>query len=309
VMRRTRPAEAGHYEHRHLELSPRRWYNRFLSNGQISNSPHRPPTDAMDIRAFAEQILFAESLEAKLQRCREELTDAAPGPAVRPETPGRPENLRFAPRRTAPAMPRPGAFADPAKRGVAHHIMANHELQAVEVMAFVLLAFPDAPPQFRHGLARIIDDEQRHTRMHAERCAELGVPFGSLPVNCYIWNKAQSFTSILDYLAGLPLTFEGRNLDHTLAFAAAFESVGDERSAAVMRAIHRDEIEHVRFGIDWLRKLKPPGESDWDVFCRHLKWPLRPSKARGDVFHAGPRLDAGLSPEFVAALRSSGDRE
>jgi uncharacterized ferritin-like protein (DUF455 family) len=263
----------------------------------------------MEIRAFAERILLTASLERKLERCREDLTDADPGPVCRPQTPGRPENLRFAPRRGAPAMPRPGAFSDPARRGIAHHIMANHELQAVEVMAFVLLAFPDAPLEFRRGLARIIDDEQRHTRMHAERSAELGVPFGSLPVNCYIWKKAQSFTSVLDYLAGLPLTFEGRNLDHTLEFASAFEAAGDTRSAAVMRAIHRDEIEHVRFGIDWLRKLKPPGESDWDVFCRHLKWPLRPSKARGDVFHAAPRLDAGLAPEFVEALQTSGEHE
>lgn len=260
----------------------------------------------MEIREFAERILFSASLEHKLLRCREEVTDADPGPARRPAAPARAEDLQFAPRRTAPAMPRSGAFSDPARRGVAHHIMANHELQAVEVMTFVLLAFPDAPPEFRRGLVRIIDDEQRHTRMHAERCAELGVPFGSLPVNCYIWKKAQAFTSVLDYLAGLPLTFEGRNLDHTLEFAAAFEAAGDERSAAVMRAIHRDEIEHVRFGIDWLRRLKPPGDSDWDVFQRHLKWPLRPSKARGDVFHAAPRLNAGLSPEFVAALRETG---
>jgi uncharacterized ferritin-like protein (DUF455 family) len=259
----------------------------------------------MEIRAFAEHILHTDSLEQKLLRCRVELTDADPGPAGRPETPGRSENLQFAPRRTAPAMPRPAAFADPAKRGVAHHIMANHELQAVEVMAFVLLAFPEAPPEFRRGLVRIIDDEQRHTRMHADRSAELGVPFGSLPVNCYIWKKAQSFASVLDYLAGLPLTFEGRNLDHTLEFAAAFDSAGDPRSAAILRAIHRDEIEHVRFGIDWLRKLKPPGESDWNVFQRHLKWPLRPSKACGDVFHPGPRLEAGLDAEFVAALRQS----
>ena len=263
----------------------------------------------MEIREFAETILFAESLEKKLRRCSEEFTDEAPGEPQRVTVPVRPTDLRFAARRQAPAMPKPGAFSDPVKRGIAHHIMANHELQAVEVMAFVLLAFPNAPAEFRRGLAHIIADEQRHTRMHADRAAELDVPFGSLQVNCYIWKKAQSFDSVLDYLAGLPLTFESRNLDHTLEFADVFEAVGDSRGVAIMRAIHRDEIEHVRFGIDWLRKLKPAGESDWDVFCRHLKWPLRPSKARGDLFQTAPRLEAGLSPEFIAALRDASDVE
>ena len=50
-------------------------------------------------------------------------------------------------------------------------------------------------------------------------------------MNCYIWQKAQQFACVLDYLAGLPLTFEGRNLDHTLEFAAHFERAGDAQSA------------------------------------------------------------------------------
>jgi len=263
----------------------------------------------MEIREFAERCLLSTSLEEKLRRIDGEPTDQTPGNAVRVEFPGRPENLQFAPRRTAPDMPKLGGLHDPAKRGVAHHIMANHELQAVEVMAFVLLAFPEAPAEFRAGLVRIIDDEQRHTRMHAERAAELGLPFGSLPVNCYIWKKAQAFGSVLDYLAGLPLTFEGRNLDHTLDFESAFESYGDRRSAAILRAIHRDEIEHVRFGLEWLRRLKPAGESDWNVFRRHLHWPLRPAKARGEDFHAEPRRQAGMSPEFIEALRAAWEEE
>lgn len=261
----------------------------------------------MEIRQFAERILRTESLEEKLARPDEALTDDVPGDPRRFDVPGRPPELRFAARRSSPEMPRPGAFVDPHKRAVAHHIMANHELQAVEVMAFVLLAFPEAPAEFRRGLTRIIEDEQRHTRMHAERAAVLGTRFGELPVNGYIWKKAQSFGSVLDYLAGLPLTFESRNLDHTLEFVESFRQAGDERSAALLRTIHRDEIEHVRFGVEWLRRLKPPGASEWETFHSHLKWPLRPAKARGDVFHRGPRLAAGMSVEFVDELERAAD--
>jgi uncharacterized ferritin-like protein (DUF455 family) len=75
-------------------------------------------------------------------------------------------------------------------------------------MAWVLLAFPEAPVEFRLGLAEVMADEQRHTRMHADHAASLGIRFGELPVNCYIWKKSQEFQSVLDYLAGIPLTFE-----------------------------------------------------------------------------------------------------
>jgi uncharacterized ferritin-like protein (DUF455 family) len=259
----------------------------------------------MELREIAERILLSESLETKLDRMPVALTDDHPGPARRVEAPARSADLKFAPRRTAPAMPRAAALRDKKKRAVAHHILANHELQALEVMAFVLLAFPDAPSDFRRGLAGIIRDEQRHTRLHAERAAELGVRFGQLPVNNYIWAKAQDYRSVLDYLAGLPLTFEGRNLDHTLELEEAFASAGDEKSAAIVRTIHRDEIGHVRFGIEWLRRLKPADQTDWDAYVAHLHWPIRAEKAVGDVFHRDPRLEAGLSPEFIEHLAAS----
>ncbi|MCA9048279.1 MAG: DUF455 family protein, partial [Planctomycetaceae bacterium] len=184
------------------------------------------------------------------------------------------------------------------------HIMANHELQALEVMAMILLAFPEAPAEFRSGMVPIMFDEQRHTKMHAHRAADLGVPFGELPVNCYIWNKAQDYDSVLAYVAGLPMVFEGANLDHSLEFEQHFLAAGDPRSAAIMQAIHNDEIEHVEFGVRWLKQLKDPQLTDFEAFEQALKWPIRPSMARGGVFQAEARIAAGLSPEFVETLRS-----
>ena len=258
----------------------------------------------MELRVFAERVLLSDSLEWKIQRITEPFSDAEPGVATRLIEPVRPANLPFAPRRTAPAMPHPSNFTDPRKRAIAHHILANHELQALEVMAWVLLAFPAAPGEFRLGLAEVMADEQRHTRMHAEQSAALGIPFGDLPVNCYIWKKSQDFQSVLDYLAGIPLTFEGRNLDHTLEFEEYFRSAGDERSAAIMKAIHKDEIHHVAFGLKWLRILKPADQTEWDAYVEHLHWPLRPDKSIGDVFHEGPRIAAGMSPEFIERLQT-----
>lgn len=263
----------------------------------------------MEIREFAARCLLATDLDLKLAPPDETPTDQFPGEPYRAELPGRPENLQFGERRTAPAMPSAQGLKDPAKRGIAHHIMANHELQALEVMAWTLLAFPEAPADFRSGMVTVMRDEQRHTRMHVERAARLGVRFGDYPVNCYIWKKAMAFGNVLDYLAGLPLVFEGRNLDHSLELEAAFLAAGDERSAALMRRIHEDEIEHVRFGIEWFRRLKPDSLSDWDAFEQHLHWPLRPGKARGEVFQRDARLQAGLSPDFVDRIERAGSSE
>lgn len=259
----------------------------------------------MELLALAERVLLSPELEIKLWPPESELTDAAPGPAVRHPLPARSANLQFAPPRRSPSMPRGEALRDPRKRAIAHHVMANHELQALEVMAWMLCAFPEAPAEFRSGLAWVMQEEQQHTRMHVERARRLGLEFGDLPVNCYIWKKAMEFQSPLDYLAGLPLVFEARNLDHTLEFAAEFEAAGDLRSAALMRTIHADEIRHVAFGIDWLRRLKPAEQSEWDAFAAHLHWPLRPSKARGDVFQHEARRSAGLTDDFIAQLRAA----
>jgi uncharacterized ferritin-like protein (DUF455 family) len=256
----------------------------------------------MEIRDFARRCLLSSAIEEKLLEPELPLTDDAPGPSERIDYPARPDDLQFADRRMAPKLPSAQSLKEPARRGLAHHILANHELQALEVMAWTLLAFPDAPAEFRLGVANVMRDEQRHTRMHIERAAKLGVRFGQYPVNGYIWQKSMSVTSVLDYCACLPLVFEGRNLDHSLELAEQFAKVGDERSAAVLRMIHRDEIQHVAFGLDWLRKLKPAAMSDWEAFEKHLHWPLRAEKASGETFQREAREAAGMSPDFIAGL-------
>lgn len=258
----------------------------------------------MELRAFAERILLSAEIEAKLEPLVGVVEDCQPGTALRVESPARPANLQFAAPRTTPSMPHPLALGDESKRAVAHHIMANHELQALEVMAWVLLAFPDAPADFRTGISRVMADEQRHTRMHLERASRLGLEFGDLPVNCYIWKQTRSFETLLDYIAVLPLVFEARNLDHTLELEAAFQKVGDPRSAALMRRIHEDEIEHVSFGMHWLRALKNPTDSEWDAYCGHLKWPMNAGKSYGDDFQREARLRSGMTEDFVAHVEA-----
>lgn len=261
----------------------------------------------MELREFAETLLFAEDLEAKLSPAPSDLTDDRPGAAERAAWPGRPANLALGPKSRGVKMPKLPALSDARLRAIAHHVMANHELQALEVMAWTLLAFPDAPPEFRTGLARVMRDEQRHTRLHIRRAEALGLGFGDVPVNGYVWKKVLASRDLLDYLACLPLTFEGANLDHTLDFAARFDEVNDPAGAAVLRAIHHDEIDHVSFGLNWFRKLKPASMTDWDAYLSHLRWPLAAVDASGRVFRREPRIHAGLDEAFIDCLEVAHD--
>ena len=53
----------------------------------------------------------------------------------------------------------------------------------------------------------------------------------------------------------MPLVLEARGLDVTPEMAATLERVGDPESAAVLRRIYRDEIDHVAAGVRWFDEL------------------------------------------------------
>ena len=259
----------------------------------------------MELRAFADQILRSTHLEEKLYwPTQDDWTDDDPGPETRVELPARADQQRFTSSRRAARMPKPVSFSRPECRAVSHHIMANHELQALEVMAWVLQAFPQAPKEFRLGLLRVMKDEQRHTRLHLKRLQALGFDFGDFKLNGYVWKRNMHARHLLDYLACLPLTFEQGNLDHSLEFEQLYNQFDDRKSAQVMHAIHHDEIDHVRFGLIWLRKFKNPDETDWTTYWNHLTFPMRPAYGKGqEIFDDQGRQDAGFDQDFLEHMK------
>ncbi len=257
----------------------------------------------MELREFANQVLFAGSLELKLARPGK-LTDERPGPMVAsPDAPGRPAALRFkASNSGKPDFPGLHQLENERERGRLLHFFANHELLATELMALVLLKFPEAPADFRRGVLRTLMDEQAHTRLYIERMRECGIQFGELPVSGYFWRSVSPMENPLDYVASLCLTFEQANLDFCRHFARGFEAVGDGVTARLLEGIYRDEIHHVAYGLKWFRRWKNPQQSDWDAFCRQLKFPLSPQRAKGLTLNVAGRRAAGLDPSFIAEL-------
>jgi uncharacterized ferritin-like protein (DUF455 family) len=257
----------------------------------------------MELRDFAEQVLFATTLDEKLQSPAV-VTDDRPGsPLLTPQAPGRPVELRFKPQGSGKAdFPSVHRLERDQERGRLLHFFANHELLATELMALALLRFPDAPAAFRRGVWQTLKDEQLHTRLYVQRMRNCGIEFGELPVSGYFWRSVAPMETPLDYVAGLCLTFEQANLDFCRYFARGFQAVGDGDTAGLLDRIYHDEIGHVAYGLKWFRRWKNPDQSDWEAFCRQLKFPLSPQRAKGLTLNVEGRRAAGLDPAFIAEL-------
>lgn len=257
----------------------------------------------MELREFAERILFSTTLEEKLL-APESITDERPGSAlITPAMPGRPAELQFKAQGSGKAdFPGVHRLEKEQERGKLLHFFANHELLATELMALALLRFPEAPAAFRRGLLQTLKDEQAHTRLYMERMRECGIHFGELPVSGYFWRSVASMESPMDYVSRLCLMFEQANLDFCRHFAKGFEAVGDKETASLLEGIYRDEIGHVAYGLKWFRRWKNPSESDWEAFCRQLKFPLSPQRAKGLTLNVEGRRAAGLDAEFITRL-------
>jgi uncharacterized ferritin-like protein (DUF455 family) len=224
-------------------------------------------------------------------------------PSSRRPRQGAPRELIFKPTGTARGeFPGTRHLEQADERGRLLHFFANHELLATELMALVLLKFPDAPAAFRKGVYETLKDEQEHTRLYMERMKSCGIEFGAIPVSGYFWRAVSGMESPLDYVAGLSLTFEQANLDFARHFSACFAEVGDADSAKLLQKIYRDEIGHVAYGLKWFRRWKNPSESDWEAFCRQLKFPLSPARAKGFSINVEGRRAAGLPLDFIENL-------
>ncbi|WP_079989363.1 DUF455 family protein [Candidatus Protochlamydia phocaeensis] len=258
----------------------------------------------MELREWAQSILAADTLAGKLA-CPAVLTDDEPGPALIWEEPVRPPGMAFTRRTREEKLPPFQEHGDPDKRAICLHRFAGHELLAVEIMAFTLLAFPDAPKRFRKGLANTLKEEQGHVRLYMERMSQLGIQFGDLPLYRHFWKHTPHIHSPLHYISMMSLTFEMANLDFAPMYGKSFLHFGDQNSAELMATILKDEIAHVSFGWHWLRKLKEKEASEWDSWEKTLASTLlTPKRAKGFCLHEEPRYQAGIPSDWIEKLKS-----
>jgi len=257
------------------------------------------------VREFAERVLFGESLADKLAPPPSGgLEDVARGSALAtPAGPGRPLELKLDPQGIRAEFPGVARIEDERERGRLLHFFANHELLATELMALVLLKFPEAPAEFRAGVLKTLKEEQMHTKLYMRRMEACGVDFGELPVNGFFWNLVAPMDTPLDYVTRLSLTFEQANLDYARGYSKVFATAGDQETAGILDRIYHDEINHVHYGLTWFRKWRE-GRSDWKSFCSLMNEPLSAARAKGAFeFNEEGRREAGLDEEFIRELK------
>lgn len=261
----------------------------------------------MEFRDFALHILESERIEDKLLD-PPFLTDEKPGSPLFFREPCREISLRFHnhTRKERDKLPPLHDLKNKEKTAICMHRFCGHELLAVEMMAYAILAFPEAPAAFRSGLIFTLKEEQEHVRLYMQRLELLGVRFGDMPLYKHFWRHTPFITSPVRYVSMMSLTFEMANLDFAPYYAAAFRKIGDTDSETLMNRILHDEIKHVRFGMGWFQKLKERNtSSDWQEYCESLYPYLTPKRAKGHQFLDAPREAAGVPAQWIRNIKEA----
>lgn len=259
----------------------------------MSEAPSQPETGTVE--RWAWDYVLGATLEAKLSPppVPERWEELAP--ARRLEAPGRPPELRVA----AKAKKTRGLRSEHG-RARALHTFFHHELQAAELLAWAVLAYPSAPHEFRAGLVRIALDEVRHMHLYAKQIARLGHRIGDFTVRDWFWERIPSCPDPASFVAAMGLGFESANLEHSAGYAARFRDAGDEEGARVQEIIGLEEIAHVRFGTHWFQVFR--GKLEFESWRAALPPPLSPMLMRGRPLQREARRRAGQPEEFLDAL-------
>lgn len=263
----------------------------------IAYGPRVGPPEGT-VERWAWDYVLTTSLDAKLAPpAVPDRWEESP-PSRRLGAPGRPPELRVVAR-----APKTRGLNAPLGRARALHTFLHHELQAAELMAWALLAFPDTPRAFREGLVRIATDEIRHMRMYQRAIARLGSEIGAFEVRDWFWERFPSCADPASFLATMGLGIESANLEHATTFAAKFRDAGDEESARVQELIGLEEIAHVRFGVRWFEHFRaaPLAFEPWE---RALVPPLSPLLMRGAPIQRDARRRAGQPDTFIDELEA-----
>lgn len=273
---------------------------------EASSTPRAPEPDTAE--RWAWDYVLSTSLAHKLEPPPvPPRFEDAPAPR-RLTAPGRPSELEVV--TSGLRTPRPGALREPRRRAQLIHTFLHHELQAAELMAWALLAFPETPLAFRRGLLGVLADEIRHMGLYRRVLGELGAAVGDFPVRDWFWERVPSAPSPAHFVAVMGMGFEGGNLDHAARFAELFRQAGDVRGAEAQELVGAEEERHVRFAIQWFTRFRAddaaaspehsaPTFAEWQAY---LPPPLSPMVMHKKPVNRSARRRAGFSEAFLSEL-------
>jgi len=266
----------------------------------VMHRTEEPDWPAGTVERWALEFVQAEQLDLKLNPPAPPERWMAPPPRpTRIGRPGRPAEFDLV-QKTRRSI-KQHQLVNPRWRAHLLHTFLHHELQAAELMAWAILAFPDSPPAFRQGLLGICRDELRHLHLYRVHIERLGHRVGEFPVRDWFWQRVQTCETPLQFVAFMGLGLEAANLDHTRRFAQWFREVGDEAGAALQDLVGDEEVGHVNFAVRWFSEWS--GGVPFEAWRRALVEPLTPTMFRGPEIDEERRRAAGLTEDFLLALR------
>ena len=134
------------------------------------------------------------------------------------------------------------------------HRQMNEEANVLENAASSLARFPDADWSIRMFLARQCSDEARHVQAYMALVRRRGGRIGQFPVMNFQYRILQKIDSLVGRLTVQNRTFEADGLDAVTQAIVDARDAGDDDLAAMYEAQQCDEILHVGFANEWIRR-------------------------------------------------------
>ncbi len=150
--------------------------------------------------------------------------------------------------------PKPG-IATAAGQARLLHDLASIELQAMELAVRGLCEYTEAPPEFRLELAELALGEGRHLKLCLDAIEKLNFTWGAWPVHLALWNTVSASDTLLDRIMIVHRYLEGSGLDAGYSISRRLIGIGNREVRSVVQTIVNEEVDHVRFGSLWYRKI------------------------------------------------------
>jgi uncharacterized ferritin-like protein (DUF455 family) len=144
---------------------------------------------------------------------------------------------------------------DPLRQVEFFHRQMNEEMNGLEASARHLADFPEAAWELRMWFARQCSDEARHVRLFREMFERRGGEVGRYPVMNFQYRIITNIQHLVGRLAVQNRSFEAGGIDAVTYEIDAARNRGDEELAELFEAQLADEIIHVRFANEWIRRF------------------------------------------------------
>lgn len=260
-----------------------------------------------------DQIIFGENLEDKLIYLNNDLIDSlTPGETIENlsvETFKRDEKIRISKKKIK--FPSLNKIAqDKYARAMALASFANHELQAIECMAYAVKYLWNGKSKnkkYIRGLISAISDEQKHFKLYHRIICDLGYDFAEFPKNDFFLRHLIPIKNLSQFASMMNLTFESANIDFAIYYKKFFSERKFFDIADCLNVVLKDEIGHVSLGKIQLESDCSDPYDLWSEYLKNLNFPLSPARARGIEYSPVNRKGTNLGDHFIQNLSSYSD--